>query len=199
MNKKHRDNISKSLLGNKNALGHIGWNKGKKGIYSKKTLKKMSKAKIGKPSNVAGLHWKHTENWKKENGLRMLGNTQGFQKDKAPWNKGIIRIDTGGNKHWNWQNGKSFEPYAPSWKSQLKEKVRVRDNFICQVCSIPELEFNKKLDIHHIDYNKKHCRENNLVSLCNSCHTKTNKNRLYWTNYFNQKLFNKKEGLLCCL
>jgi 5-methylcytosine-specific restriction endonuclease McrA len=103
------------------------------------------------------------------------------------------------DKHWNWQGGKSFEPYAPSWNSQVKERIRVRDNFTCQVCKVPELEFNRKLDVHHIDYNKKNCKENNLVSLCNSCHTKTNKNRKYWKNYFNQMLHNIKEVLPCCL
>jgi hypothetical protein len=37
---------------------------------------------------------------------------------------------------------------------------------------------------NHIDYNKKNCNPNNLISLCNSCHSKTNFDRKYWINYF---------------
>jgi hypothetical protein len=42
----------------------------------------------------------------------------------------------------------------------------------------------KKLQIHHIDYNKKNNNLNNLISLCLSCHTKTGFNRSYWEKYF---------------
>jgi len=63
-------------------------------------------------------------------------------------------------------------------------EIRVRDNFTCQICKVPELEFNRRLDIHHKDYNKKNNTEINLVALCQSCHLKTNFNREYWLNYF---------------
>jgi hypothetical protein len=42
----------------------------------------------------------------------------------------------------------------------------------------------KKLDVHHIDYDKKNGDPRNLVSLCKSCHIKTNYNREYWIEYF---------------
>lgn len=87
----------------------------------------------------------------------------------------------------NWRGGKSFEKYGVLFNKQLKERIRVRDNFICQLCKTPELEFNIRLSIHHIDYDKKNCNENNLISLCNSCHQKTNSNQMYWTNFFQEK------------
>jgi len=37
-------------------------------------------------------------------------------------------------------------------------------------------------------WNKKNSKEDNLISLCASCHCKTNSNREYWTNYFQNKL-----------
>ena len=43
----------------------------------------------------------------------------------------------------------------------------------------------RALNVHHIDYNKLNCMPNNLLSLCDKCHRKTNNNREYWTNYFN--------------
>ena len=41
----------------------------------------------------------------------------------------------------------------------------------------------RELDVHHIDYDKKNSNHDNLVSLCHSCHMKTNveKKRNYWT------------------
>jgi len=89
-----------------------------------------------------------------------------------------------GYKASNWRGGISFENYSQLWKQQLKDKIRTRDNFICQICKIPELELLKRLSIHHIDYDKKNCREDNLISLCLRCHSKTNTNREYWINYF---------------
>lgn len=79
---------------------------------------------------------------------------------------------------------KFLEKYTPSFTGQLKERVRVRDNFICKLCKVPELEIGRKLSIHHIDYNKKNDNINNLVSLCTSCHAKTNINRENWKERF---------------
>ena len=50
------------------------------------------------------------------------------------------------------------------------------------------LNIKRKLDVHHIDYDKKNNDPKNLISLCRKCHMKTNKNRKYWTKYFQNKL-----------
>jgi hypothetical protein len=86
--------------------------------------------------------------------------------------------------HYNWQGGKSFEPYPLGWTKTYKEQVRFRDGYKCQICGIPEVECKKKLHVHHKDYNKKNISINNLISLCHSCHIKTNYNREYWIKYF---------------
>jgi hypothetical protein len=39
------------------------------------------------------------------------------------------------------------------------------------------------LPVHHIDYDKKNNDERNLITLCISCHSKTNANREYWIEY----------------
>ncbi len=99
--------------------------------------------------------------------------------------KGVERT-----KEWYEKTSKSLkkrykeEGLVPSaydkFNAQVKLRVRVRDDFKCRECGIPELECETNLDIHHIDYNKKHSVESNLISLCKSCHTKTNFNRQYW-------------------
>lgn len=103
-------------------------------------------------------------------------------KGHTPWNKGLT-----GEKSHAWQGGISYEPYSPLFNQQLKDKIRVRDNFKCQLCGIPELECNKRLSVHHIDYNKENMVDSNLISLCTKCHVKTNYNRIYWQQYFNNK------------
>jgi len=92
-----------------------------------------------------------------------------------------------GSKHWNWQGGKSPELYSIQFNRELKELIRQRDNYQCQLCGMPECENIVKLSVHHIDYNKKNCLPSNLVSLCISCHTKTNYNKKYWIEYFTKE------------
>jgi hypothetical protein len=85
-----------------------------------------------------------------------------------------------------WQGGKSFEIYPQEWNNYLKEQIRWRDDYKCQVCLISQDELDTKLHVHHIDYDKKNCKEENLISLCNNCHAKTSgkNNRETWQSIF---------------
>ena len=87
----------------------------------------------------------------------------------------------------NWRGGKSFEPYPLGWRNTFKEQIRKRDDYKCQICGVPEAECLRKLCIHHIDYCKDNIRENNLISLCIYCHSKTNGKRKYWENILNER------------
>ncbi len=111
-----------------------------------------------------------------------------FKRNKRHYcNRKCRDIGTRGINSWKWKGGKIKDNYPPNFNSQLRDKIRVRDNFKCQICGIPELECNRKLSIHHIDYNKKNCNESNLISLCVSCHIKTNTRKDLWK----KKLINK--------
>lgn len=110
-----------------------------------------------------------------------------YKKGHLVWNKGKLYPQISGEKHWNWQGGKSLQLYAINWTDDLRESIRKRDDYICQICGIHQDELNsrfKKLDVHHIDYDKKNLNPNNLIILCKYCHSKTNYNRDYWINYF---------------
>lgn len=131
---------------------------------------------------------------------------KGKNKGKKPWNTGKhisdetkIKISKNSKLfHINnpnsrlkernsmWKGGISFEPYTVDWKDTLKQSIRERDHYICQLCKEHQKEFI--LHIHHIDYNKKNCNPNNLISLCSKCHGKTNSNRKYWIFKFTGEL-----------
>lgn len=92
--------------------------------------------------------------------------------------------------HPRWLGGVSFAPYPLGWTKTFKEQIRFRDGYKCQLCGCSELENGRRLDVHHIDYDKDNLAPDNLTSLCKSCHMKTNTGaikRFYWTEYFNNK------------
>jgi len=87
----------------------------------------------------------------------------------------------------NWKGGVSFEPYDSMWYLPgYKEKIKFRDGYKCQnpACSGND----NVLTIHHIDYNKKNCSEDNLITLCRCCNSKANKNRDHHKHFYNNLL-----------
>jgi 5-methylcytosine-specific restriction endonuclease McrA len=90
--------------------------------------------------------------------------------------------------HPNWQGGKSFEPYGVEFSEELKNEIRKRDGYKCQECGCSQVKLGQRLDVHHIDYNKKNNVPENLISLCRSCHLQTNFERSDWENYFKNKI-----------
>jgi len=79
-------------------------------------------------------------------------------------------------------------PYPDDWTDDLKEAIRKRDNFTCQVCKVEQEKSTKKFPVHHIDYIKENLDPVNLITLCLSCHSKTNYNRPFWIRYFTSPL-----------
>jgi len=94
------------------------------------------------------------------------------------------------SNHPNWINGLSYEPYTREFNESLKESIRDRDNHTCQNCGKKESEelkeLNKKLSIHHIDYNKLNCVDTNLITLCSKCNTFANADRDFWFAFFTE-------------
>ena len=88
-----------------------------------------------------------------------------------------------GEKNPNWCGGIAFLPYSPEWTVALRRSIRERDDYTCQVCGKPE-----SFDVHHIDYDKENCGPANLITLCRSCHIRTNHRRGYWTKVLREKI-----------
>jgi hypothetical protein len=104
-------------------------------------------------------------------------------------------IRMSGPGHPNWKGGISCEPYCDIWLDKdFKESIRERDNYVCQNPDCWKKDGKAGiLSIHHIDYNKKSCGPNNLITVCKSCNSRANKDR-DWHKVWYQTILNKKYG-----
>lgn len=75
----------------------------------------------------------------------------------------------------NWKGGISFKKYPKDF-FKIRKNILKRDNYKCFLCG------NIAIDVHHIEYDKNKNNYWNLISLCRSCHMKTNGKRKYWKN-----------------
>ena len=106
---------------------------------------------------------------------------------KRPEVRTKIAVAKRGDKNPRWMGGINREPYGWEFNEELKEEVRRRDGYRCQLCGVPQAECGGRwgvLFVHHIDYGKKNNDPMNLTALCNRCNTKVNTNRPYWTAFF---------------
>jgi hypothetical protein len=83
-----------------------------------------------------------------------------------------------------WKGGVSYEPYTIDFGRTVKRIIRERDKYICQLCYKDIRNLTCDHAIHHIDYDKKNCKHENLILLCHLCHIKTNMNSDWWTVHF---------------
>lgn len=131
------------------------------------TKQKNREWHMGRTPWNKGKEFKHKGSFKE--GHKFIGGSKGwFTTERMK-----------GEKNPNWEGGISFNPYPKQWTNSLKKSIRERDKHICYICK------NKGNHVHHINYNKEDCRPENLITLCSSCHIKTNHNREYWRGFFN--------------
>lgn len=96
-----------------------------------------------------------------------------------------------GSRNSRWKGGPV--EYARGWGERLREQIRARDDYRCQLCFSDD-PTRRKLCVHHIDYTKHNHAPLNLVSLCCSCHSKTNGgDQDEWIALFHQRF--KDRGL----
>ena len=171
----------------------IPWNKNTQGVMKSNsgTFKK-------------GKHYSPNTEFKSDKmKIKQLGKNNSYYKGGLPhciicgnelndYRTKICRNCLKMENHPNWQGGDNL--YGTEFNCELKEQIRQRDGNRCQECFRGQDElYDKKgkkykLMVHHIDYNKKNNLPINLISICISCHMKTNTNRKYWTKYFKKKI-----------
>ena len=137
--------------------------------YSKEWIDNMCKSRTGEKNHFYGKS--HSE------------------ETKQKLSKTLIGLNRRGEKCVFWKGGISFEPYDTTFNKQFKEEIKNRDDYVCQICE----DKTKKMDVHHIDYNKLNSIKENCILLCGKCHTKTNHRREQWKQFF-WSLLNEKYG-----
>jgi len=104
---------------------------------------------------------------------RLKMSLASFERFSAPCN------------HPRWKGGSSKEEYCHVWgDKEFKEDIKERDNYKCQN---PDCwDKNCDLVIHHIDYDKKNCHPDNLITLCRSCNARANADKKFWTKLYRE-------------
>ena len=181
---KTKEKIKKKLIGHE---------------VSKETREKISKSSKGRKLSKEILE-RRSEQMKFEYkfGLRkagMLGKKLTLEQRKRmtenlkqQYRLGREPIRMCGKKNPSWLGGKSFEPYDINFNNKFKRAIRKRDNQVCMMCGIHREKVKRAFNVHHVNYDKKLTIPQNCISLCLSCHTKTNHNRQYWIKFFQDLL-----------
>lgn len=150
--------------------------------------KAMSERQKGKSGHGSG--WKHdmstrrkmSDAWTPE--MRELARQRGrILASNKKWRIRIAQSVSGANNP-RWRGGISKQKYAPGFSKTLKNQIRARDKYTCQLCGKTESELGFKLSIHHSDYDKTNHDPDNLFSTCKRCNSLVNTNREYWFNWF---------------
>lgn len=161
-------------------------------LVSQKTRKLLSEQKRGEknPSKRPDVRRKLSEkalmNWKTQGYKEMHSgeNAPMFGKHQTDESREKSRLAMLGEKNPSWRGGISKLPYTQDWTADLKDAIRKRDDYSCQLCGVHQWDLKEKLHVHHVDYNKENCNPKNLTSLCRSCHMKTNARRTEWKVFF---------------
>ncbi len=171
---KHRKNISDGNKGKKLSKEHKeNLSKSHKGyITPEKTKEKLRQIALERKKRLGYVNSPESIEKMKCIAKKRGNNGNGYKKG----HKGLK-----GENNPAWNNGSSFEPYSSDWTEALKKSIRERDNYICQ------LSGKYGNCVHHIDYDKKNCNSNNLITLSVSYNSIVNSKRENWTNYFKQR------------
>lgn len=92
-----------------------------------------------------------------------------------------------------WKGGLSFEPYCQIWKDrEYKESIKERDGYKC-LNPYCDSKNPNDLVVHHVDYDKKNCTPQNLITVCRSCNVFANTERK-WHEEWYKLILSKRYG-----
>jgi hypothetical protein len=165
--------------------GRVPWNKG-----------------LGKETDIRVCHSEEAKEKIRKNHARYWeGKKRDLETNKKVsdtvlklWTNPEYREKRSGVNNPLWKGGISKLPYTQDWTEDLRDSIRKRDKYICQICFLSQDDQGRKLDVHHIDYDKENCDPYNLISLCDSCHARTGAgNREMWKSYLHRRKIVRRE------
>jgi len=146
-------------------------------VCSEEMKQKISNSERGRISEKKGLTF-----------MEMYGEERGLLIAKKHSETLKIKGSCKGKRNSMWKGGISYIKYPMEFNNILKKEIRTRDNNHCKICGKYFKEISKSLNVHHIDYNKQNTSNNNLITLCSSCHSRTNANRFFWKSFLLEKV-----------
>ena len=167
-NKTYIENRRKSHLHGERILN--------KELYKLYIIQKKNTVEI---SEIIGVSPPTISNWLHEANIKIRSPKE---RNLGEMNPMYGKSGQRGVKHWNWKGGISDDKYCYLFNERFKELIRNLYNRHCFLCGKTEEENGRRLDVHHVNYDK-NClcnTECEFVPLCISCHVKTNHNRKYW-------------------
>ena len=54
--------------------------------------------------------------------------------------------------------------------NKIRARILERDNYTCRICHCSACDSDRKLNVHHIDYRRANNEDDNLITLCMTCH-----------------------------
>lgn len=90
-------------------------------------------------------------------------------------------MKSSGENNPSWKGGLSRIPYPYNW-ANISKSIIERDGAICMNPNCGEK--NKRITVHHIDYDKMNCNPENLITVCDTCNSVANFGRKRWFMYY---------------
>lgn len=155
---------------------------------------------IGKPSGMKGKS--QTEYQKLRMSERMRGENNPrcgvvpSDETRRRISAALVGKYTGANCA-NWEGGISFTTYCKRFNKLFRNRVRAYYNEKCVICGSDGSEYGQRVSVHHVNYDKELCCSKGtplFVTLCKSCHAKTNRDRNYWEEYFTNLIRDKYQN-----
>jgi len=162
----------------------------RKRIFTEEHRENLGKINRGRPSPKKGVPISEEQKRKISESVKKAMRTSEMREYISKTMKGKLT----GDKHPAWQGGISQKykkgyknKYPAKFNRQLRRQIMARDDNTCQHCGTA-----KDLTVHHIDYDKHNCTEENLITVCRSCNGKFNVHRKQWTNYWQEYQQNRE-------
>lgn len=182
----HRRKLSEARKGPK----HHAYGK----TFSEEHKKKMSEAQKGKKSHMYGKKGKkHPMYGKKLSDERKREISKAMKGRKGPmagrFHSEESRIKAScthqGINRKDWTCFVGPEPYCGVWyDKEFKDSIKKIRDGKCQEPTCWHTTDDFSLTVHHIDYDKKNCHPDNLITLCHSCNGRANADREWHTAWY---------------